>query len=323
MGFFDGPLGLLQYSKSSNLTIILIIASSCVFATTTGYDTALINGINILPSYTETLKLTIVTRNLNAAASFIGWAIVSTFMGPVVDRVGRRTGVLISVILKIIGVVVMTCAHNAGSFVAGRMILGAGNGTSSIAASSWLAETLPAKYRASGLGFIFTIYYVGALIAAGVTYRTADIPGSWSWRLPVALQALFSVLCFVILFFVPESPRWLAGKGRTHDALVSLASTHSNGDITDPATVQQHQEILDTMERERNEGQKMTYSEVFRTPNSRWRLLLAVSMAVLAMSSGNNIVSYYLGDMLTNAGIENKETQLQIVSTSCGHRVDV
>lgn len=98
---FDSALGPLQKHKSSRITIALLIVTSAVFATTTGYDTALINGINILPSYNETLKLTTATKALNSASSFIGWAIVATFMGPVVDKVGRRTGVLISCALKL------------------------------------------------------------------------------------------------------------------------------------------------------------------------------------------------------------------------------
>lgn len=51
-----------------------------------------------------------------------------------------------------------------------------------------------------------------------------------------------------------------------------------------------------------------------KTPNSRKRLTLALSVAVIAMLSGNNIVSYYLGDMLTQAGIYNTKVKLQIVS---------
>ncbi|KAJ5525878.1 hypothetical protein N7494_012528 [Penicillium frequentans] len=312
MTFFSTPRGPLQFYNSSKITIALVIMSSCIFATTSGYDTALINGINIMPSYSATLRLTTATKSLNSAASFLGWAVVSTFMGPVVDRIGRRTGVLVSVFLKFIGIALMTSAQGVGMFVAGRMILGAGNGTSSIAASTWLAETLPPSYRAFGLSFIFTVYYVGALLAAGVTYATASYTSSWSWRLPCLIQALFSVLCFFILFFVPESPRWLAHQGRLEDALISIASTHSNSNITDPVAIQQHRDIVDMIELERASGNQMTYAEIFRTPNSRRRLLLVISIAVLAMSSGNNIVSYYLGEMLDKAGITSETTQLQI-----------
>ncbi|OKL57944.1 hypothetical protein UA08_06398 [Talaromyces atroroseus] len=265
MHFFSGARGPLQLYKSSKATNALLILASCIFATTTGYDSALINGINIIPSYTATLKLTVATKSLNTASAFLGWAIVSTFMGPVVDRVGRRTGVLISICFKFIGTALMTGAQGVAMFVVGRMILGAGAGTSPIAASTyfllwlsyagvkWLAETLPKHTRASGLSFIYSVFYVGSLIAAGVTYRTAEIPGSWSWRVPCLLQAPFSIFCLIILFFVPESPRC-----------------------------------------------------------SRKRLLLVVSVAVLAMSSGNNLVTFYLGDILDNAGITNSTTQLKI-----------
>lgn len=80
---FDQALGPFQARTSSKLTITILIISAGVFATTTGHDTALINGINILSSCTNTLKLTTATKSLNSAASFLGWAIVSTFIGPV------------------------------------------------------------------------------------------------------------------------------------------------------------------------------------------------------------------------------------------------
>lgn len=99
-----------------------------------------------MPSYKETLNLTTVTKSLNTASTFLGWIVVSTFMGPVVDQVGRRTGVLISIVFKLIGVALMTSAKGVGVFVAGRMFLGAGVCTSSIAAST---SVLHAEYRES------------------------------------------------------------------------------------------------------------------------------------------------------------------------------
>ena len=53
-----------------------------------------------------------------------------------------------------------------------------------------------------------------------------------------------------------------------------------------PVAIAQHKEIVETIEMERASGKQMTYAEIFRTPNSRLRLLLVVSVAVLSMSSG-------------------------------------
>lgn len=72
------------------------------------------------------------------------------------------------------------------------------------------------------------------------------------------------------------------------------------------------------MRQEQESGKTLSYAEIVRTPNSRKRLILALSVAVISMLSGNNIVSYYLGDMLTTAGIYNSHVQLQIVSTNLG-----
>jgi hypothetical protein len=66
-----GAIGRFQ-PNSSRITIILLITTSAVFATTGGYDSALMTGINIMPSYTEFLKLTTATRALNVYANFIG-----------------------------------------------------------------------------------------------------------------------------------------------------------------------------------------------------------------------------------------------------------
>lgn len=69
------------------------------------------------------------------------------------------------------------------------------------------------------------------------------------------------------------------------------------------------------MRQEQDSGQTLSYVEIVRTSNSRKRLILVVSVAVISMLSGNNIVSFYLGDMLTTAGLYNSHVQLQIVST--------
>ncbi|KAH7156628.1 hexose transporter [Dactylonectria macrodidyma] len=298
--FPAGIIGPLQ-PKSSKMTTVLLIATAAVFATTSGYDSGLMTGINIMPSYTEFLQLTTATRALSVSANFIGWGIASLTMGPLVDKVGRKNAVLISLLVKCFSVGLIAGARNFAMFISGRILLGVAK-----------AETLPPKIRGLGLSITFSVYYIGALIAAGVTYRTAQISGEWSWRIPCLLQVVPSFVSGFCLFCTPESPRWLAYHDRTNEALLVVASVRANGDQSDTEVILQHQEIITARDFEREAGRKVSFVELFKTRSSRRRVMLAVSVSVIAMGSGNNIASYFLGDMLGNAGITDKNTQLEI-----------
>lgn len=66
-------------------------------------------------------------------------------MGPIVDKIGRKSGIVLSVILKLLGVLFMTAAQNSGMFVVGRILLGTGTGTAAVAASTYVhtADCIP------------------------------------------------------------------------------------------------------------------------------------------------------------------------------------
>ncbi|OQD99436.1 hypothetical protein PENSOL_c006G08645 [Penicillium solitum] len=242
-----GSIGPLQ-PKSSKLTITLLVTACCIFAVTTGYDAGLMNGINMMPQYVDWFQLTTVTKSLSICSSYFGWFIAAIFMGPVVECTGRKGGIFISVILKLIGIALMASSQSVGMFIGGRIILGWAKGTAAIASATWLAETLPAD----------------------------------------------------------------AYHNREDEALQVLASIYSSGDITCPVATAQHWEILNAMRQEQESGKTLSYVEMVRTSNSRKRLILVVSVAVISMLAGNNIVSYYLGDMLTTAGLYNNHVQLQV-----------
>ena len=159
---------------------------------------------------------------------------------------------------------------------------------------------------------MYDFYYVGGLISAGVTYGTGQVESTWAWRGPSALQGLFSLICIVLVAFVPESPRWLQDQGRSAEALLAVAQTHSDGDVSDPITVLQYREIIDVLALEETLESKVSLLQTVRNPGGRKRMLLLVSLAIFSMLSGNNIISYYLGTMLTQAGITSSKTQLEI-----------
>lgn len=147
-----------------------------------------------------------------------------------------------------------------------------------------------------------------------MTYGTAKIESTWAWRLPSALQGVFSIICVVLLPFIPESPRWLVHRGRHEEALEVVALTYADGDQESPVVLAQYREIVETLKYEVENGETLSMMQTVKTPSARRRLLLTCSVAVISMLSGNNIISYYLGTMLDNAGITDSTTQLEIVS---------
>jgi hypothetical protein len=139
------------------------------------------------------------------------------------------------------------------------------------------------------------------LLSTGITFGTAKMASTWAWRLPSAMQGFFSILWLVILPFIPESPRWLVHKGCHAEALESIALAYSNGDPDDPIVLAQYKEIVDTLKFERENNQTLSVVQTIKTKSARKRMLLNISVAVFTLLSGNNIISYYLGGMLTDA----------------------
>lgn len=136
-------------------------------------------------------------------------------------------------------------------------------------------------------------------------------PSDWAWRLPSLLQGFAPCLLIVLIPFLPESPRWLINQDRLDDGLKVLAQI--NGSNTDDLAVQvQYREIVDTLNYEKTEGKGIPFRDIVRTAPNRKRLVLALSLAPLTMLTGSNVVTYYYGDMLSQAGISDAQTQMQI-----------
>ncbi|KAF3388651.1 Lactose permease [Penicillium rolfsii] len=298
--------------KSSRIVTILLIAVSCITSTTMGFDSSMMNALNTLPSYTGYFHLTTTTLSLNTSATWVGGGIVSLFYGKITDLIGRKKALAVAALFTVCTTVIQAAAQNVGMFVTARILLGMGMGASAISGPTYLAETLPLRWRGLGLGIFYTFYYVGGILSASITYKTAQYQSTWAWRLPSALQGMFSLICLVVIPFVPDSPRWLVYNDRQEEALEAIALTVANGDKQNPAVIAQYAEIIDNLELEKNAGETVSLRTIIKTKPNRRRMMLALSVAVCAILSGNNIVSYYLSIMLDNAGIKDTTTQLQI-----------
>ncbi len=118
----------------------------------------MLNGLNILPSYTDYFNLNNATTGLNTASVFIGGILAPVVSGIICDRLGRRPAIFWGSVITLIGVLLQTAAQNVGMFVVARIILGFGTGLSGIAAGVYLSETFPSRWRAWGVGLLNDFY---------------------------------------------------------------------------------------------------------------------------------------------------------------------
>ncbi|KAJ5128159.1 hypothetical protein N7448_008938 [Penicillium atrosanguineum] len=271
----------------------------------------MLNGLNILSSYTDYFKLNNATTGLNTASVFIGGFLGPLVSGVIADRLGRRPAIFWGSCLTIVGIIIQTASQNIGMFVAARIILGFGSAITGVAGGVYLSEAFPSRWRAWGVGLLNDFYYVGALIAAGVTLGTGQWQSTWAWRAPSLFQAIFSMLCILTLPFIPESPRWLAHQGHFEEARLSVAQTNSNGVLSDPVVLTIFKEIVDTLKWEKENVHDMSPIEILRTPSARKRLLVGMSPGPFSCIAGNIIASYYFGSELDTAGITEKNEQLK------------
>lgn len=212
-------------------------------------------------------------------------------------------------LVTLIGILLQTAAQNIAMFVIARIILGFGSAISGVAAAVYLNETYASKHRAWGVGILNDFYYVGALIAAGVTLGTGTWESTWAWRAPSLFQGIFSGLCILILPFVPESPRWLVYQGYPEEARICIAQTNADGDLSDPVVLAVYKEIIDTLKFEKERS--LTTKQIVKDPVSRKRLLVGMSAGPFSCIAGNIIASYYLGAELDTAGVTDSLDQLK------------
>lgn len=145
-----------------------------------------------------------------------------------------------------------------------------------------LRATLGATY--------YAFAYLGGVFAAWICFGGLYINSSWSWRFPTLFQLAGPVVVLVLLFDIPESPRFMMRHGRETEALQVLAKHHANGDENDPLVLHEVQEIQAALAAE--EANKQTsYLDFIRTPANRRRLFVIVVISFGTNWVGNGVVS--------------------------------
>ena len=241
----------------------------------------------------------------------IGSMLAIPFVPYVADILGRRTGVVIGCSIMICGVALICIGFHVALFIVGRLILGFGIAIAHGSAPLLITEVVHPQHRAIYSTIYNTLWYLGSLVGSWVSFGTNNMAGQWAWRVPCLLQAIPSLVQIVMIWTVPESPRWLISKGKPNKAKAILAKYHAQGDLDDELVNVEFNEIQQTIALEQ-EYERNAWSELWSTPGNRHRLIILISIGFFSQWSGNGIASYYLPQILKLIGVVDHTTQLEI-----------
>jgi SP family arabinose:H+ symporter-like MFS transporter len=283
-----------ETKSGSGVFVIFVTAVAAIGGFLFGYDTAVINGAN---SYlTEHMHLNSTQQGLAGASAIAGCIPGAMFAGFLSDRFGRRKLLFLCAMLYAISGLLSAIPNTFAEFLSARFISGLGIGASSMICPVYIAEIAPEKWR----GRLGTLFQLGIVTGIFLTlFINKVIQGlgdeAWNtahgWRWMLGMEVVPAVAFIAMLFAVPESPRWLAQRGRDDEARRVLERA---GGIA-------HAETEMKAIREAMHFEEGRFSELLRGPFLR-PLLIAVVVMACSQFCGINAIMYYSTKIFSAAG---------------------
>jgi len=195
-----------------------------------GFDTAVISGTVTLVR--EQFSMNTMTEGWFVSSALLGCIIGVAFAGKLSDSFGRKKVMLISGLLFFISGIGCAWAGSQNSLIFYRWLGGVGVGVASIVSPLYLSEFAPARLRGRMVAIYQLAITLGILLAYFSNVWILGLSSSevfeeaWLhflvneqvWRAMLGMNALPSALFLLLLFFVPESPRWLISKNKSAQA---------------------------------------------------------------------------------------------------------
>ena len=272
-----------------------------------GYDTAVISGT--IAQVTQLFQLDALQQGWYVGCALVGSIIGVLFAGILSDKLGRKLTMVISAILFSASALGCALCTDFTQLVVYRIIGGVGIGVVSIVSPLYISEVSVAQYRGRLVSLYQLAVTVGFLGAYLVNYQLL----AWSesgallgapllnkifitevWRGMLGMETLPAILFFIIIFFIPESPRWLIVRGQEKKAVNILEKIYNS--ITEATSQLKETQSVLTAE---------TSSEwsLLMKPGILKAVIIGVCIAILGQFMGVNAVLYYGPSIFENAGL--------------------
>ena len=268
-----------------------------------GFDTAVISGT------TDWLRkefgLSEFTLGFTVASALIGTIVGSIAVGRPADAIGRRGILYIIAVFFAVSAVGCALAWDWWSFMAFRFLGGLAVGGASVVSPMYIAEISPARYRGRLVAVTQFNIVLGILLAYLSNYVIGSLHlGENECRWMFGVMVLPAAAFFLLLFFTPQSPRWLIARGRIAEARAVLEKCG-----TDTSDVEQEvQEIQASLDLRHHTLAEPLFSRRYMKP-----ITLAVVIAMFNQLSGINALIYYTRHIFEMAGAGAESALLQSV----------
>lgn len=255
-----------------------------------GYDTGVISGALLFIK--RQFGLTVFHQELVVSVVLVGAAIAALGGGRLADRIGRRTTLLFTGAIFVVGALLCAVAPSVNLLIAGRVLVGVGIGLASTVVPLYISEISPAGARGKNVSLFQLAVTVGILVAYFVDYAFS---GSQGWRWMLGLAAVPGLMLALGMLPMPETPRWLARSGRLGLARRVLEKIRG-------ANVKVDDELADIEASLAASEEHGSWKDLF-SPAVRPALIIGVGLAIFQQITGINTVIYYAPTIIRSSGM--------------------
>ncbi|KAF2755572.1 general substrate transporter [Pseudovirgaria hyperparasitica] len=285
-----------------------------------GYDTGQISAMLLFRDFIArfgqrqpdgTVAFDTIISSLLVSLMSIGTLIGALSGAYTADWWGRRRSLSFGVVIFIVGNVIQITAMNSWvHMTVGRFVAGLGVGNMSVGVPMFQSECCPREIRGAVVASYQLMITIGILVANAINYGVRTFQDdSASWRIVIGLGIGFSLPLGIGILFSPESPRWLAGRGRWEESRMALARLRGLKDDPHNMLVESDYNEMTTSIVEQNKAGEGTWLECFtgqpsQIPRLVYRTFLGLAIHFLQQWTGVNYFFYYGATIFRSAGIQ-------------------